>query len=296
MIVALIITEVDVSRVMDLAALRSLCTIAELGGVTRAANVLNLTQSAVSMQMKRLEEALDVQLLNRQARSVTLTTAGEQLVGYARRMLELNDEAVTRLTTQDYEGRMTLGVPHDIVYPHIPGVLQRFAAEFPRVKVHLVSSYTRKLLVQLAEGTCDVILTTQETCPEGAETLVTLPMVWIGAEGSQVWRQRPLRLAFEPNCLFRGPVQAALEAAGIPWELMIESDSSRTIEASVAADLAIQVGLAGTVPDSCAVLPDAAGLPALPSMHVNMYQRAGRPGPATTRMAELIRRAYGVTA
>ncbi|WP_108263047.1 LysR family transcriptional regulator [Mangrovicoccus ximenensis] len=281
------------SRVLDLAALRSLITIAELGGVTRAANVLNLTQSAVSMQMKRLEEALDVQLLNRQARSVTLTSAGEQLVGYARRMLELNDEAVTRLTTQDYEGRLTLGVPHDIVYPHIPGVMQRFAAEFPRVKVHLVSSFTRGLLRQLEDGSCDVILTTQESRPEGAETLATLPMVWIGAKDSRIWRDRPLRLAFEPNCLFRAPVQAALEAEGIPWDLAVEADSSRTVEASVAADFALQVMLRGAMPVGCEEVPDCAGLPALPSMHINMYRRNGMPSPAVERIQALLRLAYG---
>ncbi|WP_138467910.1 LysR family transcriptional regulator [Poseidonocella sp. HB161398] len=282
------------SRVLDLAALRSLITIAELGGVTRAANVLNLTQSAVSMQMKRLEESLDVKLLNRQARSVTLTSAGEQLVGYARRMLELNDEAVTRLTTQDYEGRLTLGVPHDIVYPHIPGVMQRFAAEFPRVKVHLVSSYTMNLLKQLENGACDVILTTQEARVDGAETLATLPMVWIGAVNGQIWRQRPVRLAFEPNCLFRAPVQAALESAGIPWDLAVEADSSRTIEASVAADFAMQVMLRGTLPEGCSEVPDCAGLPALPSMHINMYRRNGTPSPAVERVQALLRAAYGV--
>ncbi|MBE3638678.1 LysR substrate-binding domain-containing protein [Mangrovicoccus algicola] len=284
------------ARVLDLAALRALVTIADLGGVTRAANVLNLTQSAVSMQMKRLEESLDVQLLNRQARSVSLTSAGEQLAGYARRMLELNDEAITRLTTQDYEGRLTLGVPHDIVYPHIPGVMQRFAAEFPRVKVHLVSSYTVNLLKQMEAGSVDVILTTQETRPEGCETLATLPMVWIGAQDAQIWRARPLRLAFEPNCLFRAPVQAALEAAGIPWDLAVEADHSRTIEASVAADFALQVVLRGTLPPGCSEVPEAAGLPALPSMHINMYRRQGLSGPPAERVQALLRAAYGAAA
>lgn len=279
-------------RVLDLAALRSLVTIAERGGVTRAANVLNLTQSAVSMQMKRLEESLDVQLLRRSSRSVSLTAAGEQLVGYAQRILDLNDEAVTRLTAQDYEGDIKLGVPHDIVYPHIPGVLQRFNAEFPRVKVHLMSSYTQKLKGQLAQGDCDVILTTEQTQPEGSETLATLPMVWIGVDGGQVWQQRPLRLAFEHGCIFRGPVQNALEEAGIPWELSVESDSSRTIEASVAADLALHVGLAGAVPTACAEVPEAAGLPKLPTSHINMYCGSPRPSPPIAHMGNLIRQAY----
>lgn len=283
------------SRVVDLAALRSLVMVADLGGVTRAANVLNLTQSAVSMQMKRLEEALDVQLLNRQARSVSLTSAGEQLVGYARRMLDLNDEVLARLTSKDFEGELVLGVPHDIVYPHIPGVMKRFDSEFPRVKVHLISSTTRRLMRQFAAGECDIILTTAFDQPKEAETLQSAPMCWIGAPNAQIWRQRPLRLAFEPDCIFRGATVAALDAADIPWEIAVESDSSRTVEASVSADLAVHVALEETVMPSCAMLAEGCGLPDLPTVHINMFANLAKPGPAVGHMAELIRRAYLVT-
>ena len=122
-------------RNIDMTALRSFAAVAEVGGVTKASGFLNLTQSAVSMQLKRLEESLDTKLLDRSGRGVTLTGAGEQLLGYARRMLALNDELFGRLTDQAYEGEIILGVPHDIVYPAIPQALHRFAAEYPRVKV-----------------------------------------------------------------------------------------------------------------------------------------------------------------
>ena len=142
MFLSSIITKCDMPRNLDLTALRSFVTVAETGGVTRAAGFLNLTQSAVSMQLKRLEEALDLQLLDRTSRSVSLTASGEQLLGYAKRMLELNDEAWGRLTSGEYEGQIVLGVPHDIVLPALPRVLARFAAEYPRVNVQLISSYT----------------------------------------------------------------------------------------------------------------------------------------------------------
>ncbi len=130
-------------RNLDMTALRSFVTVADTGGVTRASGFLNLTQSAVSMQLKRLEEALGLTLLDRSARTIALTASGEQLLGYARRMLNLNDEAHARLTHQEFEGEIVLGVPHDIVYPAIPQVLQRFHGDYPRVKVQLISSYTR---------------------------------------------------------------------------------------------------------------------------------------------------------
>lgn len=102
-------------RNLDLTALRSFVAVADCGGVTRAAGALNLTQSAVSMQLKRLEESLDTKLLDRSSRQISLTAAGEQLVSYARRMLELNDEVYARLTATEFEGEIVLGVPHDIV-------------------------------------------------------------------------------------------------------------------------------------------------------------------------------------
>ena len=119
-------------------ALRSFVAVADAGGVTRAAGFLNLTQSAVSMQLKRLEEATGIDLIDRSARTVSLTAAGEQLLGYARRMLELNDEVYARMTHQAFEGEVIMGVPHDIIYPAIPRVLQRFAADYPRVRVNLI--------------------------------------------------------------------------------------------------------------------------------------------------------------
>ena len=118
-------------RNLDMTTLRSFVAVADSGGVTRAAGFLHLTQSAVSMQLKRLEELLAVDLFDRSGRSIALTAEGEQLLVFARRMLALNDEAVRRLTDQAYEGEITLGVPHDIVYPAIPRVLKQFHALVP---------------------------------------------------------------------------------------------------------------------------------------------------------------------
>ncbi|MEV8466556.1 LysR family transcriptional regulator [Fluviibacterium sp. DFM31] len=279
-------------RVLDLSALRSFVAVADTGGVTRAANLLNLTQSAVSMQMKRLEEALDVQLLDRSARTVTLTAAGEQLLGYSRKMLALNDEAVSRLTDTVFEGELTLGVPHDIIYPHIPGVLQRFNVEFPRMRVHLLSSYTRKLKEEFARGDCDLILTTEESPDAQGETLAALPLVWIGAPGGIAWKQRPLRLGFEPGCMFRAPVQQALDQAGIEWDMAVESDSSRTIEASLSADLAVGAVLSGTASPQLDEIAHGGALPQLPSRQINLYVNGTGQEPPVARMAELVRAAY----
>ena len=280
-------------RNLDLTAMRSFVAVADSGGVTRAAGNLNLTQSAVSMQLKRLEESLGIQLLDRSARTISLTAAGEQLLGYARQMLSLNDEVYSRLTHEAFEGEIVLGVPHDIVYPAIPNVLRRFNAEYPRVKVQLLSSHTRALKDQFNRGECDIILTTEDGVDTGGESLTTLPLVWVGAPGGTIWKQRPLRLAFEYRCFFRQMVQEALNDAEIPWEMAIESEQSRPIEAAVSADLAVHTMIQGTHPPHCEVIQHGGALPTLTSVSINLYKAASGKGQMGDDMAHFIRQAFG---
>jgi DNA-binding transcriptional LysR family regulator len=279
-------------RNLDITALRSFVAVAETGGVTRASGFLNLTQSAVSMQLKRLEEALGLSLLDRSSRQISLTAAGEQLLGYAKRMVEMNDDIVSRLTDQSYEGEITLGVPHDIVYPAIPTVLQQFNREYPRVKVQLVSSYTTGLRAQFRRGECDVILTTEDACDAGGETLSQVPLVWVGAPGGSAWKARPLRLAFEHRCIFRVGVQTALTAAGIDWEMGVESDSTRTIEASVSADLAVHAIVDGTTPPHMEVIDHGGALPELEVKKINLYRSDLATSPMYDDLINLLRQAY----
>ncbi len=284
------------TRNLDLTALRSFVTVADAGGVTRAAGLLNLTQSAVSMQLKRLEESLSQPLIDRSQRSVALTAQGEQLLGYARRMVELNDEAWARLTHPAFEGEISLGVPQDIMYPHIPRVLQRFAQEFPRVRVNLLSDYTAELKPRFNRGELDLILTTEGGLDKRGETLAREPLVWVGAVGGQAWRTRPLRFGSSTRCLFRRPAIAALDGAGLPWELAVESISCSTVEVSVTADLAVFVLLASSIPDQCEEVRHGGALPELPVYSVNMYVGDGPRRALAEQLGNLLRQAYGCTA
>ncbi|MGO4916287.1 LysR family transcriptional regulator [Pseudogemmobacter sp. W21_MBD1_M6] len=279
-------------RNIDMTALRSFVAVAEVGGVTKASGYLNLTQSAVSMQLKRLEEQLGIQLMDRSARTIALTTAGEQLLGYARRMLALNDEVFGRLTHQAFEGEIILGVPADIVYPAIPQVLQRFNADYPRMKVQLVSSNTRKLMAQFARGECDVILTTEDSCGAGGETLTVLPLVWIGAPGGSAWKTRPLRLGFETGNIFRQGVEAALDGANIPWEMAVDSEYNRAVEASVSADLAVHVVIGGTESPYLERINHGGALPELNSQQINLYQADLAKEKVANDLVALLRQAY----
>ena len=278
---------------LDMTALRAFATVAEAGGVTRAAGHLHLTQSAVSMQLKRLEDALGRQLLERSGRGVALTADGEQLLGYARRILALNDEVWSRFTDAVFEGEVVLGVPHDVVYPSLPPVLQRFHAAYPRMKITLVSSYTQRLKELFGRGDCDVILTTEDEVEAGGRTLSTVPLIWVGAIGGSAWRSRPLRLAFERRNIFRATVEAALDAAGVPWEMAVTSEMSRTIEASVSADLAVHAVPEGTVPVTLERIEHGGALPELGVTRINLYVADTLRGEAERALVGFLRDAYG---
>lgn len=279
-------------RNLDLTALRSFVAVADSGGVTRAAGFLNLTQSAVSMQIKRLEEALGLTLFDRSGRGVALTGSGELLLGYARQLLELNDEAWARLTCKSFEGTLVLGVPHDIVYPVIPKVLQQFSAAYPRVKVQLSSSFTQMLKDDFGKGAADLILTTEDGCETGGETLAQVPLVWVGAPGGQAWRQRPLRLAFEDRCIFRQNATEALDKAGIKWELAISTSQTRVTEATVSADLAIHAALEGAYAPYMDPIMHGGALPELPLKRINLYVRAANQTAPLMALAEMVREGY----
>lgn len=279
------------TRNLDMTALRSFVAVADTGGVTRAAGLLNLTQSAVSMQLKRLEESLGVGLLDRSGRTIALTSQGGQLVGYARRMLDLNDEIYGRLTAPEFKGELRLGVPHDIIYPAIPQVLKRFAADFPQMRVRLISAPTRRLKEMFGRGECDFILTTEQTCDVTGETLVELPLVWVGAVDGTIWRTRPLRVAFCSNCVFRPIVIAALNEAGVQWDMVVDSELDNAVEAAVSADLAVHAAILGDLPPHTKPIQHGGALPELGLQKINLYVQ--RPDSMVdTAMADMIRQCY----
>ena len=277
-------------RNLDITTLRSFVAVADLGGVTKASGFLHLTQSAVSMQLKRLEEMLGQDLLDRSGRGISLTAEGEQLLGYARRMIALNDEIVRRLSDQEFEGEISLGVPHDIIYPAIPSVLKQLRNAYPRIRVRVVTSNTHDLKPQFEKGEFDLILTTEPV--RNGEQLCSLPLKWVGAPGGATWRRRPLRIAGGRDCSFRPRMLAALEEDGIEWENAVDTDSDRTVEVTVTADMAICVMIEGTEPRHLETIDHAGALPEMGSQYINMYGADYGKGEVINHMAELLRKAF----
>jgi len=276
-------------RNLDISALRSFVTVAELGGVTRAAERLNLTQSAVSMQLKRLETAFDQPLMQRHGRGVCLTSEGEQLLGYGRRMVKLNDETWNRMMLEAFESRVSFGVPEDIVCPYVTSMLREFVDAFPRARINMVSSISRLLLKQFEEGRIEVMLTTEPAATSAGECLNGAPLKWYVGRDSEIFRQRPLPLAAKPDCIFLPVARAALEDAGISWETPYQANDWRDLAAFVSAGLAVETNMPymAKIKDWHEV-PAEGGLPPLPDFGVFLYVREDA-SPLALLLAGIIR-------
>ena len=285
----------DLTRNLDISALRSFVAVAELGGMTRPADKLNLTQSAVSMQVKRLETVFESPLVKRVGRGVVLTSEGQQLLSYGRQLLRLNDETWQRMTHQAFEGKVVFGVPEDLVIPIVPPIMREFAAAFPRASIRLRSSQTLKLKEELAAGSVDAILTTEAYDTGTGECLHRAPVRWFMAKGSTVYERRPLPIAYERKCIFLPLVVRALDDAGIPWEMPYIADDWRDMTTFVSAGLAIQANMAHIQKSDWEVVPDDGGMPVLPDFGVFLYVRDNAPELAL-QLAGFVRDEYELMA
>ncbi len=261
---------------LPLDALRTFVAASELASFTRAGEEVHRSQSAVSMQMKRLEEELGCRLFERNARRVCLTSEGATLLGYARRMLQLHDEALAALAIPVVEGEVRLGVPDEFATSLLPGVLARFARTHPMVRVVVRCDATRALLRLLTTRELDVCICTCDNAPENAEVLLRNPLVWAASRQMAIDLDSgaPLPLAvFHEGCLYRHWALRTLEQAGIPHRIAYSSPSLAAILAAVRSGFAIAPVALSSVAKLAdfRILGPESGLPALPSVGVTLH-------------------------
>ena len=257
---------------IDTALLRAFVAAAETGGMTSAARLVNLTQAAVSQQVKRLEDTFGRQLFERDRRGLRLTPSGERLLVRARRLLALNDEVWALMTAPDFTGEVRLGVPHDVVGPYMPPVLKSFDQAWPGVRVSLDCRTSVNLLRALERREVDLILTTERACAPHGETLLPDPLVWVGARDGRAWKRDPLPVSIGgEDCAFRPFAIEALNHSRRDWRPVCEISNMLAECAAVEADLAVVPLLASTVPETLTILGAGDGLPPLPMFQINLY-------------------------
>lgn len=277
-------------RNIDVSLARAFVATAETGSMTAAAHLLNLTQGAISQQVKRLEDLFGKQLFDRDHRTLTLTATGDRFLLHARRLISMNDEIWGLMSAPEFEGTVRLGVPRDIMRPFIPPILRSFSDAWPRVRVELVCKTSPLLRESLSKGEIDIALTTETETPKSAERLMSDDLVWIAGRGGKVRFETPLPITItDDTCTFRAAMLRALEMAGKDWRLVGPVGTNDALLATVEADLALGSLLRSSVPAHVDILAPDETLPPLTPFHINLYTRTSQSDPVITQLENHIR-------
>lgn len=276
---------------LDLDVLRTLLAVIELGSLRKAADFVGRSQSAVSQQLRKLEDQIAQPLFRKQGRGLVLTEAGELAVSYGKRLIELNDEAVRAVRGTSMEGAVRFGLPGDFAETWLPVALGKFKRLHKGIRVEIAVDKNGLLLERLDRGELDMVLVMGYEKRDDATQIATMPMSWIGpAETSApLLNGAPLDLAlYNAPCFFRKAGIAALDNANIPWHLAYTTSSLQSLWAGVTAGLGITIRTASGMPDTLRRLDENDGLPPLPSVSLCLHAANRRLPPAATQLWELV--------
>lgn len=270
---------------LDLDLVRAFVMVSESRSFTRAGERLGRSQSAVSLQVRRLEDLIGEPLFQRDARRVSLTDKGEVFLAQARRLLRVNDDIVAALAADEVEGEVRLGAPEDFATAHLPEVLGAFARSHPRIALSVTCDLTLRLLDRMSAGELDLALVKRE--PLGGELGVRVwrePLVWVGRDGEDLAATRVVSLIAAPSpCVYRRRATTALDEAGRAWRIAYTSPSVAGQLAALRAGLGVSVLPRAMVPDDLTIIGEAA--PPLADGEIALI-RNREAGPAADRLAE----------
>jgi len=277
-------------RNLDVTIARAFQAVVETGSVTLAARQLNLTQGAISQQLRRLEELADRPLFARAGRRIVPTTEGQRLVPAVAQLLSANDHLIAALRQPAFEGEVRFGAPYDIMGSYAPPILRRFGQSLPNIRVTLTCKDTVVLLQDLKAGAIDLALTTEVGCGKGGETLRSDRLMWAGAKGGSAHRRDPLPVSLgAETCVFRPVAIAALKKARRDWQAVCEVSHMEPVRATLEADLAVAPLLGHSIPESLEIITHDRHLPRLPMFRINLYE-ARTPSPVAQVFADHVRR------
>ena len=272
---------------MDTDLLRAFVTVAECEGFSAAGKVLHRTQSAISLQIKRLEDQMGKALFERTSRSVMLTGPGERLLPYARHMLTLEDEAREALGQLTRGELIRFGTSEEQAATYLPALLARFAERYPAARLEMHCDISGSLVEAFQEGVLDVVLSIRHGPTQSGQLLGWEPMVWVVEEQAAPERWTELPLALNPEgCIFRAHALAALGREKRRWQLRYVSPSTTGINLPVQAGLAATVKTPRSVPPGCRIVGEAEGLPALGQVEVELHRRPGHASEALEAFCE----------
>ncbi|HZB62962.1 MAG TPA: LysR substrate-binding domain-containing protein [Microvirga sp.] len=282
-------------RNLDVGVLRSFLLIAEGRSFTEAADLVGRSPSAVSLQIQRLEADLGAPVFRRNNREAILTLAGERLLGFARRIVRANDEAVLAFRSgADARGPLRFGATQDFAEAVLPDVLARFAEDHPTVELTLQVDRSAKLIDAVGDGAIDVAIAIRRDHPLNRGTLTEIPMIWIGRDGLDLAPNDPVPLVmFDPPCSFRSAAIDGLAAEGRAHRVSFTSPSLSGLRMAVEAGLGLTVRTRHLLAPKLDDMGLRLDLPPLPSVAFALYVAEGSaPWPARDDLVNLCRRGF----
>jgi len=274
---------------LDIDLLRAFATLIDTGSFTRTGELLGRTQSAVSVQIKRLEDQLGSRLCDRSGRTVVPTEAGEHLLTYARRILAINDEAVGRLVTPPIGGTVRLGTAEEFATQFLTDILGEFARCFPSVTLEITVDVSVVLQAGVEAGLFDLALVKHIPGEDPGVTVWREPLLWVARADWTDAPGRPVPLALSPApCLYRRFMLSALGQTGRPWEIRCTSAATSALQAAVLAGLGVTALARSTIVPGMRVLTADEGFPTLPDSTIALVPRPGAPSQAAERLTRFI--------
>lgn len=258
---------------LDPELLQAFVAVAETRGFTSAGRTLNRTQSAVSLQIKRLEAQVGEPLFRRTSRQVAPTRAAEALLPYARRILHLQDEAAAAVGGAARGRSLRLGITEEQAETYLPGVIPAFARQYPEVQLHVVCDLSTRLLQGIAGGDLDLALTIRHGPAGAGEVIGRERLVWVAHESFDNDPDTPLPLAVNPaGCIYRGHGLTALGGVQRPWRIVYVSANPTGINLALESGMAVSIKAGRSVPEYCRVLDGEPGIPPLPQIDVELHR------------------------
>lgn len=274
----------------DLDVLRTFVIGIEFNSFAKAAERLGRSTSAVSAQLKKLEDQVGAAVLRKSGRGLALTPVGEAVLSHARRLLELNDEIFSMLHEAEVEGCVRVGFQEDFGEHLLSEILRRFSRIHPLVRLEVRIARNAELLTLIGNGSLDLALAWETEAGTPYSTRIgETQMHWIGPRDNPLLHQQknqPLALVvFDSPCVLRSTATQALDHAHIPWRVALTSPSVSGIWAAVTAGLGITLRTRIGLPSHLTVID---GLPRLPAIGYVLHQANDSPSPVTRQLASLI--------
>jgi DNA-binding transcriptional LysR family regulator len=276
------------TALLDVDQLRTFIAIAETGSFTRAADIVHKTQSAVSMQMKRLEERLDRAIFARDGRASKLTEDGERLLDYARRIVKLNVETIAAFS-DELTGRVRLGVPDDYADRYLPEIMARFSRAYPGVELTVLCQPSVDLVELIDSNELDLAIITDCGSSRASEVFRRERLLWVTSNRHSTHLEEPLPLALgRTTCGWRRAAIECLETIGRPHHVAYTSANASAVASAVLSGLAISICPESGLRPGMRVLSPADGFPELPPCRVGLIRNAHESSTLADALAEHI--------